>query len=110
MPPYDGYADVADYITRRAKERGIPHRHLDARLGKSSNYIYRIVSGQMLPSPDMAAAIAAELGDDHQTIRILMGLETPPADAAAVALARKILRLPKREREVLEKIVEKLAG
>jgi hypothetical protein len=107
MPPYNGYRDVADYVARRLRETGQRAIHVSSRIGKSRTYVYYLMHGR-LPSPGMCPAVARELGDDPQTLRILCGYETPPADAETVTLARQILALPDPDRAALQRIVAAL--
>ena len=125
MPPYAGFKDLADYIDQRIlrasaqRNRKLTRQGLSLELGKSRAYFQQMCVGAFLPSPEMARELAAYFvgGHDEQAVAgeahivgVLAGIESPPPNGEARALADKIMGLSKKNRELAAAFVEFLAA
>jgi len=79
---YAGFKSLADYLTRRSKDKDISLAALSEALGFTHSYIHGLTSESFTPSRTRADQIAKYFGDDPRTIRVLAGLESPPRDSS----------------------------
>lgn len=80
MAAFAGFKDLADYITRRCKQRQISFRELSLATGNTHSYVRAIVNGDFGPSPERLDKISAHFEDPPRIARILAGFELPPAE------------------------------
>lgn len=94
---------LAVFFDEARKAKGMTQHELATQAGMSPSGVSRTMSGELVPSPEAVAALAALLDVDEEYAEILAGLDTPSSRPRhQLALARNENRMLRERVSALE--------